>query len=104
MGRHLEGIAVALLLGAGLYAVIWALVAVKRSGVRRSRRYIEAYFDKRGERLVEARWKPLGPGAQAGTDKLFIVTYVDREGREHSASCRSGPSGVHLADDDLTGG
>jgi len=101
MGRHLEGLAVALVIGLGLYALIWALGALKRRELRRYERRIAEYFEKRGERLVVARWKPLGAGAQAGPDKLFLVVYVDEQGRRHSASCKSGLSGVFLGDDEL---
>jgi hypothetical protein len=102
MGHHVEGLAFAVLLGASIFGFFWAMGALKQWELRRHRGYIAKYFEKRGERLVDARWKPLGPGAQSGGGKLFTVVYVDRAGNEHSALCKSGASGVYLTDDEIS--
>jgi len=101
--RHLEGIAVALALAACVYGVFWAFKALKELELRRHRRRIERFFEKRGEELVDARWKPFGPGAQSNHDVLFEVIYRDIEKREHRALCKVGVGGVYLSDDELTG-
>ncbi len=103
MAHHLEGIAIAIALAACVYGIVWATGALKERQIQNHRQSIERYFEKRGEKLTRARWKPFGPGAQTDLSVLFEVTYLDADGKEHSARCKVGSSGVYLTDDELTG-
>lgn len=103
MQHHFQGIAVAVLLAAGLYGVVWLLGASKRFQIRHHRQEMARYFERRNEVLLEARWKPFGPGAQADRSMLFEVRYRDTVGQEHRARCKTGADGVYLSDDEIVG-
>lgn len=62
---------------------------------------IREYVGGQGGQLLEASWSPLGPGwAGEKSDRIYRVQYLDREGNEHQAHCKTSMwTGVYLTED-----
>lgn len=75
------------------------LIRLSRGGVDRQR--IEQYIEERGGKVIEAAWTPFGPGwLGKNHDRIYDVRYLDKDGHEHRAYCRtSGWSGVYFTQD-----
>jgi hypothetical protein len=78
-----------------LVVVIW-LVA---RGLDSDR--VKAYIESRGGRLLEKRWAPFGPGRFGEkSDRIYQVRYLDRDGNEHLAHCKTSMwTGVYFTED-----
>ncbi len=66
---------------------------------------IERYVSERGGRLLSREWTPFGPGWFGEKDsRLYAITFVDREGNTHEATCKTSMlSGVYLTEDRIVG-
>jgi hypothetical protein len=80
----------------------------------RDREQIRNYFIAKGERLLETQWDPWQWGGMGGwragdwggwgndRNTWYRVRYIDREGNEHTARCRSsGALGIDFYDDSV---
>jgi hypothetical protein len=85
-------------------AVVVIIIAVRLAmgGLDRSR--VSDYVTSRGGRLLDARWTPFGPGWLGDkTDRIYEVTYVDVDGNEHVAHCKTSMlTGVYFTEDRIT--
>lgn len=62
---------------------------------------VKEYVESRGGTLIESNWTPFGRGwfGERG-DRIYTIRYVDRDGNEHEAHCKTKMwSGVYLSDD-----
>ncbi|HTN02253.1 MAG TPA: hypothetical protein VL132_10260 [Planctomycetaceae bacterium] len=51
---------------------------------------INAYVASLGGELLSARWSPFGPGWYGEKrERIYAIRYLDREGHEHSAYCKT---------------
>lgn len=95
----------------GLVMAMGIAGSVSRGG---DRERIRAYFISRGERLLETRWDPWhwggsgrwttgGWGHGWGNDHnaWYRIRYIDREGNEHTALCRTSGTLVDFYDDSV---
>jgi hypothetical protein len=66
----------------------------------RVRQYVEA----RGGRVLESNWAPFGPGwFGEKSDRIYEVRYLDRDGNEHRAHCKTSMwTGVYFTEDTIT--
>jgi hypothetical protein len=85
-----------------VFAVMIAVTVIIRiaaGGLDHDR--IREYIEQRGGRILETNWSPMGPGwIGEKSDRIYNVRYVDRDGNEHEAHCKTSLwSGVYLTDD-----
>jgi hypothetical protein len=62
---------------------------------------VKEYVESRGGTLIESSWTPFGRGwfGERG-DRIYTIRYVDRDGNEHEAHCKTSMwSGVYLSED-----
>ena len=66
---------------------------------------IRAYVERGGGTLIDAKWRPLGPGWIDTKDtRIYEVHYLDKDGNKHHAYCKtSGWSGVCFTEDSVEG-
>lgn len=63
---------------------------------------VKSYIEERGGQLLEKRWSPFGRGWYGDTNRVYEVRYVDRDGNEHRATCKTSLfSGVYWTDDEI---
>jgi hypothetical protein len=62
---------------------------------------IREYVESRGGKLIEAGWAPFGPGwFGEKSDRIYAVRYLDRDGSEHEAHCKTSMwTGVYFTED-----
>lgn len=79
-----------------LFAIVMRLAA---GGMDRDR--IKQYVEKDGGKLLDSEWAPFGPGwFGEKSDRIYGVRYVDRDGNEHDASCKTSMmTGVYFTED-----
>lgn len=81
--------------------IIIAVVGWMISRVMDSDR-VESYLGERGGQLLEKRWSPFGRGWYGDTNRVYEVRYLDRDGNEHQATCKTSLfSGVYWTDDEI---
>jgi hypothetical protein len=62
---------------------------------------IKQYVETRGGQLIDASRKPFGP-VWVGRDRIYDVRFLDIDGRQHRARCKtSGWSGILFTDDSI---
>jgi hypothetical protein len=66
---------------------------------------IENYIRSLGGKVITIRWSPFGPGwFGEKSDRIYRVRYVDRDGDEHEAYCKTSMwSGVYMTQDYVVG-
>jgi hypothetical protein len=64
---------------------------------------VQQYVESRGGKLLTARWAPLGPGwLGEKSDRIYQVRYVDAQGNEHEAHCKTSLwTGVYFTQDSI---
>ncbi len=77
-------------------AIVIRLLAGGMDGDR-----VRAYIEKRGGRLLSSGWAPFGKGwFGEKNDRIYEVRYVDGDGNEHEAHCKTSMfSGVYFTED-----
>jgi hypothetical protein len=62
---------------------------------------VRAYIGDRGGRLISSTWAPCGKGwFGEKSDRIYEVRYLDGDGNEHEASCKTSMfSGVYFTED-----
>jgi hypothetical protein len=80
---------------------IFAVALIRLAHNEMDRRRIRGYVESHGDTFIEAKWAPFGPGWLGGIgDRIYVVRYLDRNGIEHAAYCKtSGWSGVYFTED-----
>jgi hypothetical protein len=88
---------------AGIFIVL-AIVAVVvirllAGGLDHDR--VRQYVESRGGRVIDAHWAPFGPGwFGEKSDRIYEVRYLDEEGNEHQAHCKTSMlTGVYFTED-----
>ena len=66
---------------------------------------LKAHLEDRGGRLLRMRWAPFGKGWWGeGSDRIYHVRYLDPDGNERHAFCKTSMgSGVYFPDDKTLG-
>jgi hypothetical protein len=85
-----------LVFGVAALAIILRLVAGSMDRTR-----IAAYVRDRGGRVLDCRWTPFGRGwFGEKSDRIYTVRYVDADGAEHRATCKTSLfTGVYWTED-----
>jgi hypothetical protein len=75
------------------------LLRVLAGGMDKGR--IRDYVESRGGQMIDASWAPFGPGwFGEKSDRIYEVRYIDREGNEHRAACKTSLwAGVYFTED-----
>lgn len=62
---------------------------------------VRAYVEERGGRLLASGWAPFGKGwFGEKSDRIYEVRYLDSDGNEHEASCKTSMfTGVYFTED-----
>jgi len=86
-------IAVLAVVGFGL------LVRLAAGGLDHDR--VRRYVEERGGQVLESMWSPFGPGwFSESKDRIYGVRYVDADGNEHEAYCKTSLwGGVYFTED-----
>ncbi len=92
--------------GLGIFVALVAvatLIRLAMGGIDRSR--VRSYVESRGGRLLDARWAPFGPGwFGERSDRIYEVRYLDKDGNEHVAHCKTSMwTGVYFTEDRVVG-
>ena len=79
-------------------AIVFRLIA---GGFDHSR--VREYVESRGGQVLEANWAPFGPGwFGEKSDRLYAVRYLDQDGNEHQAHCKTSMwTGVYFTEDQI---
>ncbi|MEX0653590.1 MAG: hypothetical protein WDZ31_06375 [Phycisphaeraceae bacterium] len=83
----------------GGFILLAIVCRVAADGMDRAR--IRQHIEGRGGRVISIEWRLFGPG-WFGTQhaRLYAVQYVDREGNQHDATCKTSMlAGVYWTDD-----
>jgi hypothetical protein len=85
-----------LIFGFVALAIVIRLLAGGMDGDR-----VRAYIEKRGGRLLSSGWAPFGKGwFGEKSDRIYEVRYLDGDGNEHEASCKTSMfTGVYFTED-----
>ena len=86
------------IVGFGALALVIRLVA---GGLDHER--IDSHIQSKGGRVLERHWNPLGKGWFGERNaRIYDLSYVDRDGHEHQATCKTSMfAGVYLTDDQI---
>lgn len=79
--------------------VIALVIRLAAGGLDHDR--IRQYIESRGGKVLDSHWAPLGPGwFGEKSDRIYEVRYLDRDGNEHRAHCKTSMwTGVYLTED-----
>ena len=93
-------------MGVALIVIVFIIVAViirlAAGGMDQDR--VRDYVASQGGRVIESNWAPFGKGwfGEKG-DRIYEVRFVDRDGNEHHAHCKTSMlSGVYFTEDRIT--
>lgn len=77
-------------------AIVIRLLADGMDGDR-----VRSYIEQRGGRLLSSGWAPFGKGwFGEKSDRIYEVRYLDRDGNEHEATCKTSLfTGVYFTED-----
>ncbi len=83
---------------------ILAAIGFRLGAGNMDRNRIADYIQGSGGRIIEITWSPFGPGwFGEKSDRIYCVRYVDRDGDEHEAHCKTSLfTGVYLTEDSIT--
>jgi hypothetical protein len=82
--------------------VVFALVSRLIAGALDHDR-VRSYVVSRGGKIIETQWSPFGPGwFGEKSDRIYSVRYLDRDGNEHRAHCKTSMwTGVYFTQDEI---
>ena len=82
-----------------LVIVVGIAIRLAAGGMDHDR--VRQYVESRGGRVIEANWAPFGKGwFGEKNDRIYEVRYVDADGNEHEAHCKTSLfSGVYFTED-----
>jgi hypothetical protein len=84
-----------------LFIIIVIVIRLAAGGLDHDR--VRQYVESRGGRVIEANWSPFGPGwFGEKSDRIYAVRYLDRDGNEHQAYCKTSMwTGVYFTEDQI---
>jgi hypothetical protein len=84
-----------------LIIVIGIVIRLMAGGLDHDR--VREYIESRGGNVIDAHWAPFGPGwFGERRDRIYEVRYVDGDGNEHLAHCKTSLwSGVYFTEDQI---
>jgi len=84
-----------------ILGVIGVVIAIRFAAGGLDRDRVAEYVRSRGGRVLDTRWAPFGPGWFGDrSDRIYLVRYVDAEGNEHEAHCKTSlMTGVYFTED-----
>jgi hypothetical protein len=82
-----------------LFIIIAIGIRLAAGGLDHDR--VSQYVESRGGKVIEANWEPFGPGwFGEKSDRIYAVRYLDQEGNEHQAHCKTSLwTGVYFTED-----
>jgi hypothetical protein len=82
-----------------LFILIAVVIRFAAGGLDHDR--VKQYVESRGGSVIEANWEPFGPGwFGEKSDRIYGVRYLDRDGNEHEAHCKTSMwTGVYFTED-----
>jgi hypothetical protein len=88
--------ALPIILGFIVLSIVIRLLAGGMDGDR-----VRTYIEQRGGRLLSSGWAPFGKGwFGEQSDRIYEVRYLDRDGNEHEATCKTSLfTGVYFTED-----
>jgi len=58
------------------------------------------YIEQRGGNVLDSKWSPFGPGwFGEGSNRIYKVRYLDRDGNEHESHCKTMKAAVYFTED-----
>lgn len=86
-------------LGIVILVIIGVVVRLLAGTVDENR--VQTYIEERGGRFLSSSWAPFGKGWAGERDnRIYEVRYLDRDGNEHHAQCKTSMgAGVYFTDD-----
>ncbi|MCB1061912.1 MAG: hypothetical protein KDN20_03200 [Verrucomicrobiae bacterium] len=87
-----------LIVGMLVLALVIRLIAGAMDGDR-----IAHYLQEKGATMTSKHWSPFGKGwFGSEKERIYSISYVDRDGHEHEAICKTSLfAGVYLTDDHI---
>lgn len=84
-------------------AAICVVIAIRVYAGSKDAGRVRAYVEERGGQLLSSTWTPFGKGWFGDkSDRIYEVRYLDQEGNEHLASCKTSMfSGVYFTEDNI---
>ena len=85
---------------------IAAAIAIRLAAGMFDHSRIAGYIQSRGGKVLSCHWWPFGPGwFGEKRDRIYDVTYLDAEGNQHRAACKTSfMSGVYFTQDTIVAG
>lgn len=82
-----------------VFIVIAIVVRLAAGGMDHDR--VKQYVETRGGKVLNSKWSPFGPGwFGEKSDRLYNVRYLDKDGNEHEAHCKTSMwTGVYFTED-----
>lgn len=82
-------------------AMLGLVVVIRLAAGGFDRDRVTQYIESRGGRILGTRWTPFGPGwFGERSDRIYEVRYVDAEGNERIAHCKTSlTTGVYFTED-----
>jgi hypothetical protein len=82
-----------------LFVVVAVVIRLMAGGLDQDR--VRSYVESRGGRFLDSSWAPFGKGwFGEKNDRIYEVRFLDGQGNEHHASCKTSLfSGVYFTDD-----
>lgn len=76
----------------------WLVIRVLAQQLDRKR--VEYFVNGYGNKLLEIKWAPFGPWAFGEKSRVYLIRYLDPEGREHQAYAKTSLlNGVFFSED-----
>lgn len=82
-----------------VFIVIAIVIRLAAGGMDHDR--IKQYVEECGGTVLDSNWSPFGPGwFGEKSDRIYGVRYLDRDGNEHEAHCKTSMwTGVYFTED-----
>src|SRR2546425_905619 len=82
-----------------LFIVLAIAIRLVAGGFDHNR--VSQYVESQGGKVISANWSPFGPGWFGDKhNRIYEVRYVDRDGNEHHAYCKTSMlTGVYFTED-----
>jgi hypothetical protein len=98
---NVMGSPLVIVFGLVLPVMIALAVIIRLAAGSMDRGRIEAHIEAQGGEVIKVTWSPFGPGWFGNrNERIYAVRYVDRQGYEHQAYCKTSMfAGVYFAQD-----
>jgi hypothetical protein len=87
--------------GFGIVILVIIVVVVRLLAGSVDENRVQTYIEERGGRFLSSTWAPFGKGwAGERNNRIYEVRYLDRDGNEHHAQCKTSMgAGVYFTED-----